>query len=733
MDETEIPLNDIYPFEEKTDVDMSGIFVLSKLQVQHLLGKKNLLDLQKQLKPQLNFSLHPKLKLFKLQHPFFDLKKVKKHKDIILRTYVPKRTPYTLDLQDLEILQNIEWPYPDLHKTTFAPSYKTYFFLKKFWKNTKNIFFMKKTFVYFWAIFSVFFMLFLYKTLVEVKLYRTFENIKNIEVSSDISQTKEQIASLRSDFFTLRVILQPVFLLNRVVNIQDVTNLEYLITWGNNILSSAVEWFYLYDSLLYNIQNKWVDEVYFWDFFLNSLPTLQKISNGLNSWVEVLWHVQFPVWDPIGNIFDEKLQKLQSLQSRLWVFLDHLDMVPKMLGNEKKRKYMIIFQNNDELRPTWGFMGSVMFVEVYRGKIISQEKKDIYALEWPLKPFTQIAPEGLHKITPTFGLRDANYYVEIEKSSQEIQKFLKKSDISIDGIVYINQQVIRDLLTLTGEVEFPAVKTKINSDNFSQIFSLLVESKIFKEGTLWTPKQVLFDFIPVFFSHLQTYGNYPKIAESVVASFHKRDILFWSALPEENTYLQNIGLKDDISDYGKYFDFAYPYFTSISGNKSDRYIQRNFYKTYETDQNCTLTTRLKIESKHLFWVNDELFLKNFLYDMDMLGKVELAKTLFIQGKWENKQYVRVYIPKDAILAEIEGATIKQLEDKKQVSFYLSTPLNTTRSFEFSYQIANPECQTYRFDFIKQAGLGSYFIEIKKKDEILHQMQTDTDYTFQERK
>lgn len=73
-------------------------------------------------------------------------------------------------------------------------------------------------------------MLFLYKTLVEVKLYRTFENIKNIEVSSDISQTKEQIASLRSDFFTLRVILQPVFLLNRVVNIQDVTNLEYLIT-----------------------------------------------------------------------------------------------------------------------------------------------------------------------------------------------------------------------------------------------------------------------------------------------------------------------------------------------------------------------------------------------------------------------------------------------------------------------------------------------------------------------
>jgi len=34
-----------------------------------------------------------------------------------------------------------------------------------------------------------------------------------------------------------------------------------------------------------------------------------------------------------------------------------------------------------------------MFVEIFRGKILEIEKKDIYALEWPLKPFTQIAPE----------------------------------------------------------------------------------------------------------------------------------------------------------------------------------------------------------------------------------------------------------------------------------------------------------------------------------------------------
>ena len=106
VDETEIPLNDIYPFEEKTDVDMSDIFVLSKLQTQHLLGKKSLLDLQKKLPLQLNFSLRPKMKLFRLKHPFHDIT-VKKKKDVVLTKYKPKITPYTLDLLDLETLQNV--------------------------------------------------------------------------------------------------------------------------------------------------------------------------------------------------------------------------------------------------------------------------------------------------------------------------------------------------------------------------------------------------------------------------------------------------------------------------------------------------------------------------------------------------------------------------------------------------------------------------------------------------
>jgi hypothetical protein len=61
----------------------------------------------------------------------------------------------------------------------------------------------------------------------------------------------------------------------------------------------------------------------------------------------------------------------------------------------------------------------------------------------------------------------------------------------------------------------------------------------------------------------------------------------------------------------------------------------------------------------------------------------------------------MYLPKNAIVKESENYKIKQLKDRKEVSFYLNTPLNTTREMSINYQLPNPECQKYSFQFFKQ--------------------------------
>jgi hypothetical protein len=45
-------------------------------------------------------------------------------------------------------------------------------------------------------------------------------------------------------------------------------------------------------------------------------------------------------------------------------------------------------------------------------------------------------------------LRDANYYHEFKDSANNIKYFLDKIDYKIDGIIFINQNVILDLLDL---------------------------------------------------------------------------------------------------------------------------------------------------------------------------------------------------------------------------------------------------------------------------------------------
>jgi hypothetical protein len=49
----------------------------------------------------------------------------------------------------------------------------------------------------------------------------------------------------------------------------------------------------------------------------------------------------------------------------------------------------------------------------------------------------------------------------------------------------------------------------------------------------------------------------------------------------------------------------------------------------------------------------------------------------------------------------------------------------------NYQLPNPECQKYNFQFFKQPWLGSYEIEIFKDENLVEQKLQEYDYFYQE--
>lgn len=725
--EYENKINDIFE-DERLDIDLSYLYEFEISRVAKKLTNKNTQDIKNNLKEKIYLWFKKKIKLVKLKNPINDIKKVKKKKPIVLKDYNPKNWLASINLLDIENFKTSKWPYPDIYKINYPFYKKIEFFLKRKFSNFK---FNNLKILTFFIVFLVllFSSSFLYKSYIENKLNSITLSLKNFEFTWDINENISKIEDLKFDIVTLKFASKPLFVLNIFLWIDQINNLENILNAWTNLSDAALDSLFIYTSFEENIKTKWIENFYFWEFMKNSQEKIMSSYMNLNKWIWELENINTnSLEDNIKNQFEIYLDKLKKAQNIYATFIDNFDTIKEILWDEEKKKYVIAFQNSDEIRPTGWFMWSMLFFDVFKWKLENYEKKDIYALEWNLKPFTEKAPAWLNKITDTFWLRDANYYPDIETSSLKIKEFLDKAWYEVDWIIYINQNIILDFLDYFGWVYFPQIDKTLTWDNFSMMTSALVESKAFKSWTLWTPKQVLFDFIIIFFDELKTKWDYKKYAEITLKWIKENEIIPYFFDEKENEFLKNIWFKNDLVDIN-YLDFNYPVFTSISWNKSDRYIKRSFEKNINIWNDCSIDTSLNIKTKHTFDIWEELSIKNFLYDMNVLWDIDINELLSVQWKWVNKQFVRVYIPKDAIIDNSDKYKIKVLDDRKEISFYQNTPLLFDSSFNINYTIPNTECKSYNYEFVKQPWIRWYDFIFNKNWNLEMQNYNTTNFIY----
>ena len=71
----------------------------------------------------------------------------------------------------------------------------------------------------------------------------------------------------------------------------------------------------------------------------------------------------------LKKLSKEELSQLRGSILQYRELAEHLDSI---LGMENPKKYLILFQDDEELRPTGGFINSIMIVEASNGKIVSK-------------------------------------------------------------------------------------------------------------------------------------------------------------------------------------------------------------------------------------------------------------------------------------------------------------------------------------------------------------------------
>ncbi|MCF7820657.1 MAG: DUF4012 domain-containing protein [Candidatus Pacebacteria bacterium] len=178
-----------------------------------------------------------------------------------------------------------------------------------------------------------------------------------------------------------------------------------------------------------------------------------------------------------------QLENLQSASLTLSNGLKELaslaDNLQPFLEVEKDKRYLLIFQNNSELRAGGGFMGSFALADVRKGKIVNLEvpKGGTYDTEAGLLERIE-APEPLWLVNPRWYFWDANWWPDWKKSAQNIAWFYEKSDgPTVDGVIGFTPTFLEELLKVIGPVSLPEYGLEISADNFWQTVQPIVEEK----------------------------------------------------------------------------------------------------------------------------------------------------------------------------------------------------------------------------------------------------------------
>lgn len=564
------------------------------------------------------------------------------------------------------------------------------------------------------------------KVYIQTQTQTAYQDLLSLQTISNLQDGRERILDAQKRFNTADFLFTPFsFLLDSPIYSNPVVHTASKAIYGWKYLSrSLADATNLVDLLEAEAtQNNpsagnnfpvsaFTGSVKITDFLQTNQPIIADLHNNLE--IATLAYAQ------IGSLgsptLDAKLQKAVSallhINQILRFTLNNFPSILTMLGNTQPQRYMILNQNRDELRAAGGFPWTVITFEIYKGVVTNFERKDIYDYDWRLYPYHENPPAGLDRISSNYGMRDANYYVDFSDSLKKIDFFYEKAGWgSITTLVAINQGIILDLLKDIGKVHVDAINEDIDANTFSTVLSTLVEAKVvpyMRTGVdvFQTPKSVLFSFMDDFLHALAVKKDISGYSDVMAKAFKNAEILMASQNTDVQGFIDGLHITDNWkNDTG---NWAYPLFTSLSGNKSDRYVHRTFTINSTTLTGCTVQNTFTLASTHTFNSTDEAQLNSVLARHSVAPQT-WQNLVQIQWWYTNKQFVRLVVPANAeLLTEGSGMDIgvDNSNPKYSVfSWYTNVDVGKTTQNTFAYKVAVPNCQS-NIHFYKQAGLAN---------------------------
>ena len=335
-----------------------------------------------------------------------------------------------------------------------------------------------------------------------------------------------------------------------------------------------------------------------------------------------------PEIQPQLTLLDDKLPELASAAVSA---ADWSDKFLKIIGSDSAKKYLLVFQNNAEMRATGGFIGTYGVLDLDQGQVKNLFVDGIFNPDGQLREKV-VPPRAIQKISTAWSMHDANWFADFPTSAQKIMWFFEKTGgPTTDGVISLTPTVIERLLKITGPIEMPEYGVTLDSENFVELTQYKVERDYDKE--LNQPKKILADFAPKFIDRIseEIKRNNLEILKVVNQALAEKHILAYFNDSDLEKFVQEQGWGGEIKNSDK--DYLAIINTNINGYKTDRVVDENVKYSSEIQDDGSIIDTVEITRHHQGGA--------FVYDW--FNKV-------------NADYMRVYVPKGSELISAQGQT-----------------------------------------------------------------------------
>ena len=580
------------------------------------------------------------------------------------------------------------------------------------------------------------------------KVIKAFQNKNLVEVKKELITTKDKLDELEKTFNKISFTIFFPFVGKYVDDAGHLINAGKEAVDASFILISAVE---PYSNIIgfktdqeQDLGGKTAQDKL--DFVIQTIPNIipkaDELIAKVSSIDEEISYIDYKDYPKefAGKKVQERIKHVVELLDSSRNLVENskpfLEKIPYFMGVDEERKYLILFQNDKELRPTGGFITAYSIANVFKGRFEPVLSDDIYNLDDLYKPKVK-APDpivkylkGPYTLTRNYRLRDMNWSPDFEEAMRLFLNEIESVGIKgIDGVIAVDTQLLVYFLDVTGPINVPSYgefSTQIipecncpqvihELESFADIEGPIVWSENEPGKIVYAPpnydnrKKIIGPLMNSVLSVIlgQPEEKFPALFEAAFKSLVEKHVLFYMVDDKVQKAVSDFGIAGKLKNWNG--DYLHISDANLGGRKS------NLYVTQEVDQQVVIGKDGSVEKiLTITYKNSEK-----------------------QDGWLNSilpNWVRIYVPKGSILIDASGfeEEAEPYEDLGRTvfaGFFRLRPLGVSR-ITVKYKLPFSVDKNYSLLIQKQPGTDAPLYSLKVgKNEQEFLLKTDKEFTF----